>query len=82
MRMSIQCPPDFGRRLHAAIAIAKISKTELAKRVGVSRVYLTLICSGARKPSKPVAILIEQQIGTAGWNYTMGWTDTLPTGAA
>jgi len=80
MRMSIECPPDFPTRLRAVLAARKIPKTSLAEYLGVSRVFVTLMCAGSRKPSKPVGKLLAQRLGESAWSYVMAKTDTLPTG--
>jgi plasmid maintenance system antidote protein VapI len=79
--MAIQCPPDFSTRLRAVLAARKIPKTGLAEFLGVSRVFVTLMCAGTRKPSKPVAKLLAQRVGPAAWAYVMAETDALPTAA-
>lgn len=37
----------------------KIKNQDFAKIIGISDAYLSQLCSGARKPSKYVALMIE-----------------------
>ena len=80
MRMAIETPPDFGTRLTAALAARRLKQTELAKRCGISRSYMTQMCSGDRRPSAPVSMCMARELGAAVWSYVMAKTDTLPTG--
>jgi len=78
MRMAIDCPRDFHIRLTAALAARQVKHADLARRVGVGRSYITLMCSGKRKPSAPVAICLEQALGSMVWAYVMARSDVLP----
>jgi transcriptional regulator with XRE-family HTH domain len=78
MRMSIACPPDFSQRLRAALAVRRIEQKDFAKTLGVSRTYVTLICANKRKPSLPVALHMERELGDEAWAYCMAQTDVLP----
>lgn len=78
MRMAIECPPDFNVRLAAALIARKVKHEAFARRIGVGRSYVTLMCSGKRKPARPVALCMERELGPA-WAYVMGRSDVLPT---
>lgn len=78
--MAIETPPDFGTRLTAALAARRLKQTELARRCGISRSYMTQMCSGSRRPSAPVSMCLAHELGAAVWAYVMAKTDTLPTG--
>jgi transcriptional regulator with XRE-family HTH domain len=76
--MAIETPPDFGTRLTAAMAARRVKQTELARRCGISRSYMTQMCSGDRRPSAPVSMCMERELGAEAWAYVMARSDVLP----
>lgn len=80
--MAIETPPDFGTRLTAALAARRLKQTELARRCGISRSYMTQMCSGSRRPSAPVSMCLAHELGAAVWAYVMARSDVLPPGEA
>lgn len=80
--MAIETPADFGTRLTAALAARRLKQTELAKRCGISRSYMTQMCSGDRRPSAPVSMCMARELGAAVWAYVMARSDVLPPGEA
>ena len=55
--------------------ILPITRAELARHLGVSRTYVTLLCQGKKKPSKEMADRLAKLGLTANLEYQYQRTD-------
>lgn len=55
---------NLGRNLHILLYDKKMSKTELAEKVGVSQAMISLIVSGVKRPSVETLLKIANVLGT------------------
>lgn len=78
MRMSAPVPDDFAKRLSTVLVWLDIPQHDLALRLGISSSFLSRIRSGNKRPSKPVARLMEQELGEQAWAFCMGQREALP----
>lgn len=69
--------PDFHCRLSAVLALREINRSELAKRCGVSKPFITKMCKGQKTPGKPVELLLQSILGPEHWRYVVAQTDVL-----
>lgn len=82
MRMSALVPEDFGKRLSTVLVWLDIPQHDLALRLGISSSFLSRLRSGDKRPSKPVAKLMERELGEKAWAFCMGKSELLPTVSA
>ncbi len=58
---------SFAKNLRSERKKLDLSAEELAKRVGVSRSYITLLESGKRSPTKTIVAKIAKGLGVESW---------------
>ena len=53
----------MGKKLKKALIDAGLTQKELAKRVGVTREYLSLVANDRKKPSKVMLKVLAMELG-------------------
>lgn len=70
----------FGPRLREVLRSRKMRHRDLAEHLGVTREYVTMMCSGRKVPARPVELLLLHYFGEATMKYVNGKTDVMPEG--
>ncbi len=70
-------PQDFGPRLSALIAWAKIEKIQLAKEIGSSPSLISRICFQKCLPSQATVLLLRGRFSPLEWSWLVGETNDI-----
>lgn len=73
-----ETPRPNARRTRAALQVAGRSVADVAREAGISTRYMYDVIDGLRPPSARAAAALQGALGSDGWRYALGQTDTLP----
>jgi transcriptional regulator with XRE-family HTH domain len=71
-------PQLHGNRLHAVLALHRLTMRAFAERCSVTHSAISRICSGQRDPSSVLLRVMRIELGDHGFAYVTGATDVPP----
>ena len=71
-------PQLQGNRLHAVLALHRLTMRAFAERCSVTHSAISRICSGQRAPSSVLLRVLRMELGDQGFAYVTGASDVPP----